>query len=412
MTERPEDEAERPQDDGERPQNEAERSEGEADAAAAAELNEPDSPGAQPDATDATASEEERTPEGGPQPEEERQEAVSADQPQSVASPASEPEPAESSDAAPEASAGREASDAGFNPDGKPLLVFLNEVAGGRKLLQTVRERVPEVSEIAVVSPQNQPAVGAKIARPELYEAALSRVEVTMSVFAEFGLDSVGDVMDSDSMLALDDAVRAFEPGEVLLSALPDTRIGWMRKDLVEWARREVEPDVKLTHIPVRVADDAVRWDVTHTLVVATKTVAKRELVDHLLSLAKERAHRFTFICPRSEGVSREEVSRDLASTLAEMYRADIDATGQPMSPDPFHAVQNAVENYRIDEILISTLEGQQSKWLDEGLIDNVRGITEKPVIHVEGGKVVDDGGVAERAASEEREPVGAGERS
>ena len=340
-------------------------------------------------------------PEGGPQPEEGRQEPVAAEQPQSVASPEPEPEPEpEPSD-----------SGAGFDPDGKPLLVFLNEVAGGRKLLQTVRDRVPQVSEIAVVSPQNQPAVGAKIARPELYEAALSRVEVTMSVLAEFGLDSVGDVMDSDSMLALDDAVRAFEPGEVLLSALPDTRIGIMRKDLVEWARRKVEPEVKLTHIPVRVADDSVRWDVTHTLVVATQTVAKRELVDHLLSKAKERPHRFTFICPRSGQVSREDVSRDLASTLAEMYRADIDATGQPMSPDPFHAVQNAVENYRIDEILISTLYGQQSKWLDEGLIEKVRGITEKPVIHIEGGRVVDDGGAA-RETDEQREPVGAGERS
>ena len=408
MTERPEDEAERPEDEAAASPDEAERSADEAtdgsqsEAAAAAELNEPDSPGSQPDATEATASPEERTTEGGPQPEERRQEPVAASQPQSVASPATEPEPEpEPSDAG-----------AGFDPNGRPLLVFLNEVAGGRKLLQTVRDRVPQVSEIAVVSPQNQPALGAKIDRPELYEAALSRVEVTMSVLAEFGLDSVGDVMDSDSMLALDDAVRAFEPGEVLLSALPDTRIGMMRKDLVEWARRKVEPEVTFTHIPVRVADDAVRWDVTHTLVVATQTVNKRELVDHLLSLANERPHRFTFICPRSGQVSREDVSHDLAATLAEMYRADIDATGQPMSPDPFHAVQNAVENYRIDEILISTLSGQQSKWLEEGLLDKVRAITEKPVIHIEGGKVVDDGGTAAREADEQRESVGAGERS
>jgi hypothetical protein len=110
--------------------------------------------------------------------------------------------------------------------------------------------------------------------------------------------------------------------------------------------------------------------------------------------------------------VSREEVSRDLAATLAVMYRYDTDATGQPMSPEPFYAVQNAVENYRIDEVLISTLEGQQSKWLDEGLIDQVRGITEKPVIHVKGGRVVDDGGAAVREAEERRDPVGAGERS
>ena len=44
------------------------------------------------------------------------------------------------------------------------------------------------------------------------------------------------------------------------------------------------------------------------------------------------------------------------------------------MSPAPLAAVQNAIEHYRIDEILISTLAGEQSKWLEEGLIDDVRG--------------------------------------
>ena len=54
------------------------------------------------------------------------------------------------------------------------------------------------------------------------------------------------------------------------------------------------------------------------------------------------------------------------------------------MSPDPFTAIENAIEHYRIDEILISTLKGEQSAWLEEGLIDKVKGITDKPVEHVE----------------------------
>lgn len=359
------------------------------EAAAAAEVNEPDSFGAQPDAGEGSATAGERTTEGGPAPETERQEAAPADQPQSFASPG----------------AGETAE---FDPSGKPLLIFLNEVAGGRRLLQAVRDRVPQVSQVAVVSPQNQPSLGARIDPPELYDSALSRVEVTMAVLAEFGLDSVGDVLDPDSMLALDDAVRAYEPGEVLLSCLSDTRTGLLRKDLVEWARRKLEPQVNLTHIPVRVAEDAVRWDVTHTLVVATRTVASRELVSHLLERAQEKPHRFTFVCPRSGDMTREEVSRDLAATLAWMYKADIDATGQPMSPDAFSAVQNAIHNYRIDEVLISTLPGERSKWVEEGLIHQVRDITEKPVIHVEGGRVVDDGG-ASRQAEPERETVAAG---
>ena len=66
------------------------------------------------------------------------------------------------------------------------------------------------------------------------------------------------------------------------------------------------------------------------------------------------------------------------------MYRDEIDATGQPMSPEPFDAIKNAIEHYRIDDILISTLKGEQSKWLEEGLIDQVKEITDKPVEHVE----------------------------
>jgi hypothetical protein len=57
------------------------------------------------------------------------------------------------------------------------------------------------------------------------------------------------------------------------------------------------------------------------------------------------------------------------------------------MSPDPFYAVKNAVEHYRIDDILISTFAGEQSRWLEEDLIGRVREITEKSVEHIEVGR-------------------------
>jgi hypothetical protein len=271
--------------------------------------------------------------------------------------------------------------------EARPLLAFLNEVAGGRKLLQAVRERQEKVSRVIVAAPQNEPAVGQLVGPGELREAARARVEVTMAVLAEFGIESVGEVMDPDPALALDDAVRAHEPGEVLLSCRSDTRFGLTRKDLVEWARARFEPDTVVTHIPVRIEDDAIRWDLIHTLVVATKTVASPDLVNRLKERAADRPHRYTIICPRAEGVSEAEIVRDLASTLAELYRSEIDATGQPMSPDPFHAVKNAIEHYRIDEVLISTFAGESSRWLEEDLIGRVREITEKQVEHVEVGR-------------------------
>jgi hypothetical protein len=271
--------------------------------------------------------------------------------------------------------------------EARPLLVFLNEVAGGRKLLRAIQERAEQVSSLVVAAPQNQPAVGQVVDAGELRDAARARVEVTMSVLAEYGIDSIGEVMDPDPALALDDAVRAHEPAEVLLSCLYDTRFGLTRKDLVEWARDRFEPEATLTHIPVRIEDDAVSWEVNHTLVVATQTVAAPDLVTRLKERATGHPHRFTIICPRSEDVSEPEIVRDLASTLAELYRADIDATGQPMSPDPFQAVKNAIEHYRVDEVLISTFAGETSRWLEEDLIGRVREITEKTVEHLEVGR-------------------------
>ncbi len=267
----------------------------------------------------------------------------------------------------------------------KRVLIFLNEVAGGRKLLQAARELADAGAEyFAVVAPQNQPSVGQVVNVDEVRDVAQSRVDVTLSVLEEFGIQGVGAVMDHDPVLALDDAVRATNPDYVLLSCLYETRFGLTRKDLVEWAKANLPARVE--HIPVRVDDDAVRWDLTHTLVVATRTVNSPDLVNHLKSMAREKKHRFTFVCPRSGNISREEVCSDLAATMAEMYRNEIDATGQPMSPEPFAAIQNAVEHFRLDEILISTLKGTQSQWMKDDLIAKVKAFTSLPVEHVEAG--------------------------
>jgi hypothetical protein len=283
------------------------------------------------------------------------------------------------------------------------VLVFLNEVAGGRKLLTACRELSDAGAEyFGVVAPQNLPIVGQLVDVEERRAAAQSRVEVTQAVLGEFGTQSEGAVMDPDPSLALDDAVRATQPDYILLSCLYETRFGFLRKDLVEWAKARYD---RVEHIPVRVDDDAVRWDLTHLLVVATQTVNSQDLVDRLLERAKERPHRYTFICPRSGAITREEVNSRLAATLADMYRHEIDATGQPMSPDPYHAIENAIEHYRIDEILISTLQGEQSKWLQEGLIEKVQRLTDLPLEHIESG-------IEPFSATREPAPVGAGEAS
>ena len=269
----------------------------------------------------------------------------------------------------------------------KPLVLFLNEVAGGRMLLQNTLERASDASYVVVVAPQNQPAAGQLFSPEEAKQAARSRVDVTLAVLDEFGIEAVGEVLDPASDLALGDAIRSHRPSEVLLSCLYDSRFGLTRRALEEWAEGTFEPEVKITHIPVRIVDDSVSLEVTHTLVVANQTLSAPDLAERLLERARQRPHRFTIIAPETEGVPQNTVSRDLAALMATLYRSDIDATGQPMSPDPFESVKDAIAHYGVDDVMISTLPGEQSLWLESDLVGRVREITDKPVAHHEAGR-------------------------
>lgn len=269
----------------------------------------------------------------------------------------------------------------------QPLLIFLNEVAGGRKLLEAARERAADASYVVVVAPQNQPSVGQLFAPEEKAEAARARVDVTLALLKEFGIDAIGEVLDPEYDLALGDAIRSHRPAEVLLSCTYDFRFGLTRRDLLEWAEITYGKMTKMTHIPVRIEDDSISLNVTHTLVVANRTLPSEDLHERLIERSNERPHRYTIIAPASEGVSEATVARTLAGVLARLYGADIDATGQPMSPDAFDAVKNAIEHYRVDEILISTLSGEESQWLQDDLVGRVREITDKPVVHHEAGR-------------------------
>jgi GABA permease len=51
--------------------------------------------------------------------------------------------------------------------------------------------------------------------------------------------------------------------------------------------------------------------------------------------------------------------------------------------PDPYTAAANALELFRVDDIVISTLPGERSGWLRANLIERVRHTTSAPVEHV-----------------------------
>ena len=58
-------------------------------------------------------------------------------------------------------------------------------------------------------------------------------------------------------------------------------------------------------------------------------------------------------------------------------------AAGMIGDPDPYTAVMNALQYFRVDDIVISTFPETKSGWLRADLIERVRRSTGKPVEHV-----------------------------
>jgi nucleotide-binding universal stress UspA family protein len=112
--------------------------------------------------------------------------------------------------------------------------------------------------------------------------------------------------------------------------------------------------------------------------------VGGKPLLDLLRKKAEEGPRSFIVISPQSSEEAGEDAARHrLAETLKELEEAGLNAVGQVVHPDPFTAIENAIQFYSPDDIVISTLPETRSGWLRGDLIGRVEAASGKPVEHV-----------------------------
>jgi hypothetical protein len=265
----------------------------------------------------------------------------------------------------------------------KRVLVVANETVAGKPLIDAVRRRA-EGQEVHahVISPQNQPKHGYVIYDEYVRDAAQNRLEMTVALLREAGIDADGEVMDPDPYSAVMDALGEQDYDEIVISTHPETRSGWLRQGLVDRVERAARRPVE--HVVVDL--DAERDDAKRTLVVANQTMASPELIETLKRKASEGPRRFIFLPPPSEpehGGGGEDPHERLAKTLEELEEAGVHAIGQVEHHDPYTAIQNALQFYAPDDIVISTFPEQRSGWLRGDLVRRVETSTGKSVEHV-----------------------------
>jgi hypothetical protein len=121
-----------------------------------------------------------------------------------------------------------------------------------------------------------------------------------------------------------------------------------------------------------------------HVLVVATVTAAS----DDLLAALSERARRssvpvdFRLVMPAS-GPDHAADEPRLAEAL-ERWRAEgLKAQGEIGDSDPVQAVAEVCKPGTFDEVIVSTLPGQTSRWLRSDVPYRIGALTDLPVTHV-----------------------------
>src|SRR5215203_2322546 len=264
------------------------------------------------------------------------------------------------------------------------ILVVANETVAGKPLIDAVKRRADgDGVQVHVISPHNQPKHGYVVYDEHVRDAANNRLEMTLALLREAGIEADGEVMDPDPYSAVMDALGEEDYDEIVISTHPETRSGWLREGLVDRVQRAARRPVE--HVVVDL--DAERDDVKRTLVVANQTVSSPKLLDVLRKKAEHGHHRFIVICPQAADNGNGEGSGDaaerLARTLKELEDAGLEAIGQVVHPDPYTAIQNALQFYAPDDIVISTLPETRSGWLRADLIGRVEQSTGKPVEHV-----------------------------
>ena len=262
------------------------------------------------------------------------------------------------------------------------VLVVANRTVAGRKLLEAIRERASQGdAQFHLVVPMSRPRHGNVIYDDAARDAAQLRGDLARTYLGQQGIELTGEVGDEDPFTATLDALASFQADEVIISTLPETRSGWLRRDLIERIQQDSGKPVE--HIVTDPDQDGLAVGVT--LVVANRTAGGDELVE-LLKQEAGQDRIFIAVVPQEggEGQAASVARERLATLLSRLRENGIIASGMIGDPDPYDAIMNALDLFTVDHVVISTLPRTRSGWMRSDLVARVRNATAAKVDHVE----------------------------
>ncbi len=265
------------------------------------------------------------------------------------------------------------------------LLVVANETVTGSGLIDAVKRKADEqgVELVTVLAPVSSPDAGYVVYEDTRRAAAGRRLDRTLTQLREAGIPAHGLVLETDPESAVKDAFGMLDPAptDIIVSTHPLQKSGWLRKNVVDRIRKAAG-EVPVEHV---VAEDSDEEGMRNVLVVANETVVGKPLIDRIRERAEQGPASFLIISPQSDPSQGEhpDAERRLRRTLSELRAAGIEAHGQIAHPDPYTAAMQAIEDERVDEVIVSTFEPSRSPWMRRNLVQRLHSDAKVPVEHV-----------------------------
>lgn len=130
--------------------------------------------------------------------------------------------------------------------------MIANETCASPAVVEEVRYRAGEGAEVLVVAPalartRVEHWLTADLERRRA--DALTRLDASVRAFTAAGLVARGHLGDADPLQALDDAMRIYDPDEVVISTHPPQRSNWLERQVVRRSRARYS--LPITHVVV-----------------------------------------------------------------------------------------------------------------------------------------------------------------
>ncbi|HVT00065.1 MAG TPA: hypothetical protein VHE08_06065 [Solirubrobacterales bacterium] len=129
-------------------------------------------------------------------------------------------------------------------------------------------------------------------------------------------------------------------------------------------------------------------------LVVANQTAAGRELLDEIANRCRGRRCEVMLVSPALVGSRAAQWASDvdegmdlarerMARSVAALREVGVEVRAELGDPDPNMAIEDALRVFPADEIVISTLPPERSRWLEHEVVERTRREVDLPMTHV-----------------------------